>query len=56
MAGPDDLQAVFQSLSADKAGVLSCVSDATHRDKRYHARGLTLEVARQRLVAALKGP
>ncbi len=34
---------------------VTCVSGATHRDKRYHARGLTLDAARQRLAAALTG-
>ena len=37
-------------------GAVACVSGATHRDKRYRARGLTLDAARERLAAALAGP
>jgi uncharacterized protein len=36
-------------------GAVSCVRGATHRDKRYHARGITLDAARERLAAALGG-
>jgi len=44
---------LLASLLGVPRAAVTCIGGATRRDKRYRARGLALDVARQRLAAAL---